>query len=102
MCAPTNKRLHYLRARIVGGALRQGIAHIPCRLYDAGGPFDVAQGRPEGARTSGQADAQSLARKEKVIASLAQPRIRDWEAAHQFTYPSYPDAAGQPRLLTRN
>jgi cytidylate kinase len=55
-------------------ALRQGTAHVPCRLHAAGGAY-----------------------REQVIASLAQPWIHDWEAAHRFTYPSYPDATGSPR-----
>ena len=63
-------------------ALRLGFDHVPCLLREM--EEDTVMG--------------GLKFKDEVVASLEQPWINDWEKIHEFTYYSYPDAQGNPRL----
>jgi len=65
----------------VSCALKLGLQHIPCIMYD-----------------QEETSEKGLNYGDDVLTSLRKPHIHDWEEAHSFSFASYPDENGEPVL----
>ncbi len=63
-------------------ALRAGLEYVPCAIR----------------RAHDQHAVTGLTFGEEIAASLDHSWISDWEDAHKFSFASYPDSSGNPRL----
>lgn len=68
--------------RRVSCALRAGLDYVPCVIR----------------RSDEKTMTARMTFREEIAASLERPWISDWEDAHDFRFPSRPDAAGNPRF----
>ena len=64
-------------------ALRLGLPHIPCIIYEK----------------EEETSIKGLTYENEVITSLRKSLIYDWEEEHSFRFASYPDEDGEPILI---